>query len=300
MSIHWLRAVLLLVLLSSFSEAQSRAEQALKRDLQALEEVVYIVGLASGAALLVSLGLLVARWRMGTVRARRFVLRGDEGQPIAQLVQGPNGGGELELRDADGELTAVLGSGLKLCDRSGRVRADLRLESDKAPLLELYDERGEVRAGFSLSEDGAGSLAFYDETGRPRAGLGSGHAGAMRLSFFDKQGRMRLQSGIEDEEVPSFKLYDAQGEVRGALSVRAADGMTLLEMRDQDGHTRTIVGVLEEGIAWLGVLDEEQRFRAGLGAPTGGNPRLDFYDEDGETRASLRIDNQGRPKLDLD
>ncbi len=113
MSIHWLRAVLLLVLLSSFSGAQSRAEEALRRDLQALEGVVYLVGLASGAALLVSLGLLVARWRMGTVRARRFVLRGDEGQPIAQLVQGPNGG-EWELRDADGEITAVLGSGRKL------------------------------------------------------------------------------------------------------------------------------------------------------------------------------------------
>ncbi|MYA23294.1 MAG: hypothetical protein F4Z30_11125 [Gemmatimonadetes bacterium] len=111
---------------------------------------------------------------------------------------------------------------------------------------------------------------------------------------------MRLQSGIEDEETPSFKLYDDQGEIRATLSVRAADGMTLLEMRDQDGHTRTIVGVLEEGIAWLGVLDEEQRFRAGLGAPTGGNPRLDFYDEDGETRASLRIDNQGRFKTDPD
>ena len=119
----------------------------------------------------------------GTVRARRFVLRGDGGQPIAQLVQGPNGG-ELELRDADGEITAVLGSGLKLCDRAGRVRADLRLEGDKAPLLELYDERGAVRASLSLGEDGAGSLAFYDETGQPRAGLGSGHAGAMRLSFF--------------------------------------------------------------------------------------------------------------------
>ena len=88
MSIHWLRAVQLLVLLSSFGGAQTRAEEALKRDLEALEDVVYLVGLASGVALLVSLGLLVARWRLGTVRARRFVLRGDEGQPIAQLVQG--------------------------------------------------------------------------------------------------------------------------------------------------------------------------------------------------------------------
>ena len=37
----------------------------------------------------------------------------------------------------------------------GRVRADLRLESDKAPLLELYDERGEVRGGL-FAERGRG------------------------------------------------------------------------------------------------------------------------------------------------
>ena len=165
MSIHWLRAVQLLVLFSSFGGAQTPREDELRKDLAALEDIVYLVGLASGAALLVSLGLLVARWRLGTVQSRRFVLRGDERQLLAQLAQGPNGG-ELELRDADGEITAVLSNGLRLRDREGQVRADLRLGSDKAPLLELYDERGEVRAGLSLSEDGAGSLAFYDETGR--------------------------------------------------------------------------------------------------------------------------------------
>jgi len=132
--------------------------------LEALEDVVSKVGWASGAALLVSLGLLVARWRMGTVRARRFVLRGDGGQPIAQLVQGPNGG-ELELRDDNGEITAVLSRGLKLCDRAGQVRADLRLESDKAPLLELYDERGGVRASLSVGEDGAGREPGFGPAG---------------------------------------------------------------------------------------------------------------------------------------
>ena len=69
MSIHWLRAVLLLVLLSSFSGAQSRAEEALRRELRELEDKVSLVedkvslmGWASGAALLVSLGCW---WRGG-------------------------------------------------------------------------------------------------------------------------------------------------------------------------------------------------------------------------------------------
>ena len=61
MSIHWLRAVQLLVLLSSFGGAQPLEEGASRKDLQALERIVYLVGSASGVALLVSLGLLVAR-----------------------------------------------------------------------------------------------------------------------------------------------------------------------------------------------------------------------------------------------
>ena len=48
MSIHWLRAVQLLVLLSSFGGAQPLEGEALRKDLEALERVVYLVGLASG------------------------------------------------------------------------------------------------------------------------------------------------------------------------------------------------------------------------------------------------------------
>lgn len=131
------------------------------------ERAIYWVGLASGMALLISLGLVVLRWRLGTVQARRFVLRDAKRQLVAQLAAGYNGG-ELELRDAEGEIPAVLGDGLRLLDGEGQVRAGLR-----------------------LGEDGAGSLAFYDETGQPRAGLGSGQTGAMRLSFLDAAGHVR-------------------------------------------------------------------------------------------------------------
>ncbi len=72
--------------------------------------------------------------------------------------------------------------------------------------------------------------------GKERVALRSGRAEAMGLSFLD-----------------------ATGQVRG-------DGMSLLEMSDQSGRTRTVVGVLAEGLAWVGLLDEQQRFRAGLGA----------------------------------
>ena len=76
--------------------------------------------------------------------------------------------------------------------------------------------------------------------------------------------------------------------------------MTLLEMNDQNCRVRTMVGVLDEGLAWVGLLDEQQRFHAGLGTRRDGRPRLDLYDPEGETRASLYPDDRGRAKFDLD
>jgi hypothetical protein len=81
--------------------------------------LVYLAALASAVALLISLGLVVLRWRLGTVQARRFVLRDANRRLVAQLTAGHDGG-ELELRDARGEICAVLGDGLRLRDQGGR------------------------------------------------------------------------------------------------------------------------------------------------------------------------------------
>ena len=50
--------------------------------------LVYLAALASAVALLISLGLVVLRWRLGTVQARRFVLRDANRQLVAQLTAG--------------------------------------------------------------------------------------------------------------------------------------------------------------------------------------------------------------------
>ena len=80
--------------------------------------------------------------------------------------------------------------------------------------------------------------------------------------------------------VSELELRDAKGEIAAVLGdglrLRAsfrvrADGMTLLEMNDQNGRAPTMVGVLDEGLAWVGLRDEQQRFRAGLAVP--GRPR---------------------------
>ena len=77
--------------------------------------------MASGMALLISLGLLVLRWRLGTVQARRFVLRDANRRLVAQLTAGYTAGyngGELELRDTSSEIAVVLGDGLRLREKT--------------------------------------------------------------------------------------------------------------------------------------------------------------------------------------
>jgi hypothetical protein len=105
--------------------------------------------MASGMALLISLGLLVLRWRLGTVQARRFVLRDANRRLVAQLTAGYNGG-ELELRDASGEIAVVLGDGLRLREKTagrawtstteeGETRASLHLDGKGRPQFELEE-----------------------------------------------------------------------------------------------------------------------------------------------------------------
>ena len=81
--------------------------------------MIYWVGGASGVALLIYLGLVVLRWRMGTVQAQRFVLRDGRRQVVAQLAAGYKGG-ELELRDARERLRRFWAMGCGCAIARGR------------------------------------------------------------------------------------------------------------------------------------------------------------------------------------
>ena len=112
--------------------------------------LVYLAALASAVALLISLGLVVLRWRLGTVQARRFVLRDANRQLVAQLTAGHDGG-ELELRDARGEICAVLGDGLRLRDQGGNERVALRMGEDCAPFFGVL-RRARQGTGWSFTK----------------------------------------------------------------------------------------------------------------------------------------------------
>ena len=82
----------------------------------------------------------------------------------------------------------------------------------------------------------------------------------MRLSFLDATGLVRWQSGLENDDLPLLRLCVVESQVRAILRL-CGDGMSLLEMSDQSGRTRTVIGVLAEVLAWVALLDEQQRFR---------------------------------------
>ena len=62
-------------------------------------------------------------------------------------------------------------------------------------------------------------------------------------------------------------------DVTALLRVRR-DGMTLLELGDNDDKVRVALGVIEDGTSLVTLLDSEQNFRIGLGVSRDGRPRL--------------------------
>jgi hypothetical protein len=160
--------------------------------------MIYWVGGVSGAALLISLGWVVLRWRLGTVQARRFVLRDGRRHVMAQLAPSYNGS-ELELHDAKGEIAAVLGDGL-------RLRTSFRVRADGMTLLKMNDQNGRARTMVGVLDEGLAWVGLLDEQQRFRAGLGTRRDGRRRLDLYDAEGETRASLHLDDRGRPKFDL----------------------------------------------------------------------------------------------
>jgi hypothetical protein len=141
--------------------------------------------------------LIVLRGAVGgvaeSVEARRFVLRGADGQIRAVLGTTPDGASRLALQDGEGrerlKLTMLAdGSpGMAFADRDGRSRAVLGLLSDETATLAFADRRGKTRAVLGVSPDESSTLVFADRNGETRVGVGVEADGSSGLTVFEKE-----------------------------------------------------------------------------------------------------------------
>ncbi|MFQ5898418.1 MAG: hypothetical protein ACE5JN_09240 [Candidatus Methylomirabilia bacterium] len=269
--------------------------------LERLEREVRWWKILGGAAMAVLAVVLLAGARGGTVaeevRARRFIVVGDDGTVRADLSALPNGYvglrvheegkvaasigvskgySALTLRDKDTDAHAWLGVGpnnpphILLADKDSQRIIELRHEPGGRMRLEFYSETWKTRVErrrhveLSVAGDGSPLLMLADKNGMPRGALRVGRDGESALDLYDKSRRIRARLGVRPDGMPSVKLLDQGARARAMLLV-TDDGLAQLSLLDAAHKRRVGISVSARGSPSLELADRNERVRAVLG-----------------------------------
>lgn len=152
-----------------------------------------VIGMVGAVAIGIA-GLSTARalGKAGSLQAREFTLRGEDG-----MVHG------AWRVNEDGSST------LSLNDRNGIERARLKVLDNGESGFALADAKGRPLVVLSLLQDLTGTLVFADEEGNTRAVLGLSADGAAKLFFGDPSGTQQVVIvGVEANGRPTFSMTD--------------------------------------------------------------------------------------------
>ena len=177
--------------------------EVLAARIEALERRARLQRGAAAACLVLLTGAALARGQGASpapaaeVRARRFVLVGADGRPLAALEATPEGAPRLSLLSAD-----------------GIARAALALAADGSPSFTLADAAGRQRLLLEARRDEA--LVSVGGAGRSRAMLANGGL-APRLTLADAAGNDRLWLALRLGS-PALQFLNERGIVRSGLT----------------------------------------------------------------------------------
>lgn len=180
-----------------------QGNEALAARVAALERRARVQRGAAAACLALVAGAALARGQGASpvpaaeVRARRFVLVGADGRPLAALEATADGAPRLSLVSAD-----------------GIARAALALAADGSPSISLADAAGRQR--LLLEARGDEALVSVAGAGRSRAVLANG-ALAPRLTLADAAGNDRLWVALRLGS-PALQFLDERGAARSGLT----------------------------------------------------------------------------------
>lgn len=152
-----------------------------------------VAGLAMAG---LAVGIVALVWTPKTIRARSFIVEGENGAARATLqatILDVGGWPGLTLYDENGKRRAWLsadkdGAGLILFDENLKGRAGLNMDEKGTPILSLCDENGKVRVALGMDGNGAG-LGLSDENGKVRVALSTSNGGP-GLALADENGKV--------------------------------------------------------------------------------------------------------------
>jgi hypothetical protein len=209
-------------------EALARRATALERELRWHRAAV-----ALGVALLAGTGLASghagSRAATPELQARRFVLVGADGAPLAAL-----------------EPTADAASRLVLLGRAGAPRLTLALAADGSPSVALSDASGRPR----VLLDAAGEEARVSVTGLDRSMVLLANGGiAPRLALLDTAGKERVWLALRLNS-PALQFLDGRGVARSGLTTFNDDaGVAIISGTDGKSPGLVLYGK-DRSIVW--------------------------------------------------
>jgi hypothetical protein len=129
------------------------------------------------------------------VRAESFELVDGEGRARGGLAVRRDGGVEL-----------------KLVDKGGKIRSEIRLDEKGHPILRLWG-KDETCVGLGILSDERPYFTLYDKDGKPRVGLRIVSDGNAGLVLCDKNRTIRVAVNLQDDLGPNLRLIDQEERV---------------------------------------------------------------------------------------
>ena len=168
------------------------------------------------------------------VRANRFELVDAKGKVRSILAMTPDDEPRLALADRAGKIQAMLSiepvpgdldgvPTLRLFDKAGKMRTDIKLNRDGDPLIVLRNKNGGHIASLSgvPVADGGTEWLLSDENGQVRVALSINHAGT-NLMFLDQNRKVRARLGLKPDGTPDFIYTDGAGKERALIETPKA------------------------------------------------------------------------------
>jgi hypothetical protein len=136
----------------------------------------------------------------GTVEAREFVLRDENGVMRASLTIRPDGT-----------------PGFGLFDKNGKVRLSFDLDAEGKAGLNLHDGEGTLRAAVATRPDGTPGIGLFGSRGQVRASLDVGRNGTSGVNVYDDAGTLRAAMAMRPDATPAVGLFDEKGRVQRSI-----------------------------------------------------------------------------------
>ncbi len=207
----------------------------------------------------------------GTVSARRFVVRDDEGCRRAELcVTSPADGGKkhpvLAIFDQDEKMRATLGLSaegptLQFTHPNTKGWASIGFDDNgPGPCLTCGDANGQKRLDLGVFSSGTPALHIFDANGRARLNLqaDSSHSGEPLLIMADAEGGMRLKLSVDSDDRVGAYMTILGPDGQPSIVVRSGKHEATVYLRDpknSDGNTCVQIVVNGEEVSLMSVKD---------------------------------------------